>query len=176
MKKKIISIGKLAKDGWNALLSNNECILEKNTKKVVGVLKNDIYVIFNTVECNYVKASLIHQRLAHAGHNAMEKMGYPNYEFCETCIFAEHPTTKVKRATVPVVKTSGPSDLILMDVIGPFCQSFGGSRYALTLIDEFSRFSFVYILKKKSDAFLFFLNFKNLVDSNGKENQETEVK
>ena len=71
----------------------------------------------------------------------------------------------MKRATVPVIKTSGPLDLILMDVIGPFCQSFGGSRYALTLIDEFSRFSFVYILKKKSDAFLAFCNFKNLVET-----------
>src|SRR3990167_4934475 len=129
LQRKIISVGKLIKCGWKVSLSQN----------------------------NSVKCDLIHQRLAHAGDNAMRKMGYSVQKgFYEACTYAEHPKSSVKRRTVPDFKTSGPLDLILMDIIGPFEYSFGGSRYVLTIIDEFSRYSSVYILKNKSDVFVAF--------------------
>jgi len=44
-------------------------------------------------------------------------------------------------------------ELIHLDLCGPMQQkSFGGCRYLMLLIDDFTKFTAVYFLKKKSDA------------------------
>ena len=43
--------------------------------------------------------------------------------------------------------------LVHADIVGPFTNSFfGGSKYALLLVDDHTRFKFVYFLKDKSEA------------------------
>jgi hypothetical protein len=43
-------------------------------------------------------------------------------------------------------------------------MSFGKARYFLTLIDDFSRKTWVYFLQEKSEVFSHFLEFKVLVE------------
>ena len=43
--------------------------------------------------------------------------------------------------------------------------SLGGSRYYVSFIDEFSKMTWIYFLKKKLDAFERFLEFKSLVEN-----------
>jgi transposase InsO family protein len=44
-------------------------------------------------------------------------------------------------------------ELIHTDICGPFPnEAYGGSKYFLTVIDDFSRFSWVFFLKRKSDT------------------------
>ena len=47
---------------------------------------------------------------------------------------------------------SEPGRLIHGDIAGPFTRSVKGNRWALILVDDHSRFKFVYFLKEKSDA------------------------
>ena len=47
---------------------------------------------------------------------------------------------------------SRPGELLTSDVIGPFPPSPEGHRYAISFIDEFTRYSNVYLMKKKSEA------------------------
>ncbi len=50
-------------------------------------------------------------------------------------------------------------------MVGPFLvPSFGKSRYALTFIDDYSRFTWVFFMAHKSEAFQKFLNFKAQVE------------
>lgn len=44
-------------------------------------------------------------------------------------------------------------------------MSFGGNRYFITFIDDFSRKLWVYFLKEKSAAFTVFKNFKALAEN-----------
>ena len=68
------------------------------------------------------------------------------------------PTGKVWRATTCL-------ELIHADLCGPMSrESFGGSYYFLLLTDDFSRVSWVYFLKSKSETFENFRKFKALVE------------
>ena len=44
-------------------------------------------------------------------------------------------------------------ELLHIDLCGPSAiESFGGSKYILVIVDDFSRFTWVFFLKQKSDA------------------------
>ena len=52
------------------------------------------------------------------------------------------------------------------DLIGPLpTPSYGGSRYVLTFIDDYSRFCWVYFLKLKSEVFEQLKVWKELVEN-----------
>jgi transposase InsO family protein len=55
--------------------------------------------------------------------------------------------------------------LIHTDICGPFPnESYGGSKYFLTVIDDLSRFSWVFFLKRKLDASITLRAFFNHVE------------
>lgn len=115
-----------------------------------------------------------HRRLAHLNSRSMYLMrsgmvtgiNYDNnnYESCEVCV-------KGKQTRLPFPKKSQSRSeeilgLVHTDLCGPMpCSSFGGSRYFLTFTDDFTRRTFVYFLKFKSQVFEFFKNFKKLVET-----------
>jgi hypothetical protein len=60
---------------------------------------------------------------------------------------------------------SGPLHLAHSDLFGPLSNpSFSGCKYFLTFIDDFSRHTWVYFLKLKSEVFDNFLAYKALVE------------
>jgi transposase InsO family protein len=57
-------------------------------------------------------------------------------------------------------------DIIHSDVHGPLAvQSIGGKRYFVTFIDEFSRYTWIYFVRHKSDVKMVFQTFYNLVET-----------
>ncbi|XP_074346456.1 uncharacterized protein LOC141685242 [Apium graveolens] len=59
-----------------------------------------------------------------------------------------------------------PLEIVHTDIAGPFdISSLGGNRYYLTFIDNFSRKSWVYIIKEKSEALDKFKEFKALEEA-----------
>ena len=58
-------------------------------------------------------------------------------------------------------RSKGILDLICSDVCGPMpVNSLGGSLYYVTFIDEFSRKTWLYLLKTKDEVFSKFQEFK----------------
>ncbi|MCI44253.1 retrovirus-related pol polyprotein from transposon tnt 1-94, partial [Trifolium medium] len=56
-------------------------------------------------------------------------------------------------------------ELVHSDICGPINPtSNGGSRYFMTFTDDFSRKTWIYIMKEKSAAFANFKTFKALVE------------
>jgi hypothetical protein len=52
-----------------------------------------------------------------------------------------------------VMTTSRPLELLHMDLFGPVAYlSIGGSKYGLVVIDDFSRFTWVFFLQDKSET------------------------
>ena len=59
-------------------------------------------------------------------------------------------------APVSQVMTSYPRELLHMDTVGPArVQLVSGKWYVLVILDDFSRFSWVFFLEFKDEAFIF---------------------
>ncbi|KAJ7961681.1 Retrovirus-related Pol polyprotein from transposon TNT 1-94 [Quillaja saponaria] len=86
---------------------------------------------------------------------------HPN-QLCEACLLGKHARKSFpKEAT----RATEPLQLIRTDVCGPIKPcSFGKNHYFLLFIDDYTRKTWVYFLKKKSEAFEVFKKFKALVE------------
>jgi len=85
----------------------------------------------------------------------------PN-QLCEACIFG-------KNHEIPFVKdpwrAKFPLELVHIDVCGPMnISSVGCNKYFLTFIDDFSRKTWIYLLKSKDEVFHSFKIFKAFVE------------
>jgi hypothetical protein len=103
-----------------------------------------------------VSADIVHQRLGHPGQKVSEiyagQMGAEGeVKDCQVCVQA-----KQTRGPFPPsdTTTTRPLELIHSDLIGPFHNaSLEGARYALTIMDDYTRFSEVHFLKTKDGVF-----------------------
>eukprot|EP00253_Pinus_taeda_P033019 PITA_33019 len=83
---------------------------------------------------------------------------------CEGCILGKQhresfPSGKSIRAKAPI-------EIFHSDVCGPMqTPSLAGNQYFLTFIDDFTRKTWIYFLKNKSEVFEKFQNFKALVEN-----------
>jgi histone deacetylase 1/2 len=60
--------------------------------------------------------------------------------------------------------TTSPLELIHSDVWGPAVTSVGGFKYYVSFLDDFSRFTWIYLLKRKSDVEQAFYSFQKHVE------------
>jgi hypothetical protein len=56
-------------------------------------------------------------------------------------------------------RSSAPLELIFLDVLGPAIDLFGRKKYYVSFIDNYSKFTWIYLLRYKSVVFNFFLEF-----------------
>lgn len=69
-------------------------------------------------------------------------------ETCEPCIFG-----KAHRLPFGTrVKATKPGELVLTDVVGPFCKSFGKKRFLVVFKDSYTKFRYGFVIKQKSDV------------------------
>ena len=86
------------------------------------------------------------------------------HHLCEAYLLGKHsrrsfPKEAMTRATEPL-------QLVHTDVRGPIKpSSFGKNRYFLLFIDDYSRKTWVYFLKQKSEAFEAFKSFKAFMEN-----------
>ena len=87
---------------------------------------------------------------------------YPPNGVCEGCVLSKHhqePFDSRKACRVNI-----PLELVHIDLCCIKKPSLGGSKYILTFIDDFSRFTRVYFFKNKSHVFEKFKKFKAFVE------------
>ena len=85
---------------------------------------------------------------------------------CETCIYGKQSRESFSTSSW---RANRRLPLVHSDVCGPLQTSFGGCKYFLLFIDDFSRMTWVYFLKQKSEAFEKFKIFCQLVENEFKE-------
>lgn len=113
-----------------------------------------------------------HRRLGHAHAGAVRiildlcKVPYQNKsitDFCSGCCLG-----KAHRLHSPASKTvyTKPFELIFSDLWGPAPHlSTCGYLYYITFVDAFTRYTWIYFLKKKSDALAAFHQFYSLINT-----------
>jgi hypothetical protein len=144
-------------------VQSNECY---STLLAEATLRNGLYEVNSTehamlstegAECIHVW----HDRLGHRDPNAIKLLEQQLDNFgisqcqvkkvCECCIEA-----KLTRKPLPKKSDSRSSellDLIHMDVCGPMqTVTPGGNRYFMTMIDDHSKYTVLYLLKNKSEV------------------------
>ena len=63
-------------------------------------------------------------------------------------------------------RASSPLELIHSDLMGPFPHlSINKVRYVITIVDDFSRYTWVYFLRQKSEVFWHLKDFKALAEN-----------
>ena len=88
------------------------------------------------------------RRLAALTSDAPKNLALAPEHSCPFCVEANG--TKLPH-TGSRYQASRPGRLIHADMVGPFKQSSRGNHYAVVLVDDHSRFKFVYPMKQKSD-------------------------
>ena len=128
----------------------------------------------NVPEVSGGEAMLWHQRLGHIGEKSLqslqgksmvEGMSKCNYDFifCEHCLYGKQNQVKFPSGAT---REKEVLELIQSDLFGPIhVPSLGGAIYYVSFIDDFSRNTRLYFLKKKSDVFSKFKEYKALVEN-----------
>jgi histone deacetylase 1/2 len=80
---------------------------------------------------------------------------------CDACQQAKSHQLPYNRS---VSSTSFPLELVHSDVWGPAVESVGRKHYYVSFVDDFSRFTWIYFLKYKSEVFQKFHEFQKMVE------------
>ena len=103
--------------------------------------------------------AIVHQILS---KNKLPVVGERNLEtICDSCQRAKSHQLPYPISTS--VSTQ-PLQLIFSDVWGPAPTSVGRHSYYVSFIDDYSKYTWIYLLKKRSDVFQVFHNFQSLVE------------
>jgi histone deacetylase 1/2 len=113
-----------------------------------------------------------HRKLGHPNNKVLEKVlkncnvkTSPNdhFSFCEACQFGKLHLLPFKSSSSHAKE---PLDLIYSDVWGPApILSPSNFKYYVHFIDDFSRFTWIFPLKQKSETIHAFTQFKNMVEN-----------
>lgn len=177
----LLSVHKICASGHTVLFDKDGCTIKNMNGDQIAYCKqkNGVYPFKQTEKCliakNKVNGITWHRRLGHVSYGTLQKMKktIPGMEFddnseqqiknCEVCARA-----KSKRLPFKTSETRSTEILQLLhsDVMGPMqTKSIGHAKYLLTIIDDYSRYVFVFFLKKKSEVIEQFRNFKVFIEN-----------
>ena len=127
----------------------------------------------NKQVCAAIKLSLErwHARLGHPSFtifkqvlskNILPVIGERNSQ--KNCDLCQRAKSHQLPYPVSTSVSTKPLQLIFSDVWGPAPISVGKHAYYVSFIDDFSKYTWIYLLKKRSDVFQVFHNFQALVE------------
>ena len=185
LRNNIISLGQMSEDGNRVTLRGEFLwIFDKQERLLMKVKRssNRLYKIIietNKQACLMSKmdeiSKLWHIRLGHINYQALSLMskdkmvkGMPKINqstgVCEGCLMS-----KQTRKTI-LNKANYSAEAVLELVHGELCgpispKTASGYRYFFLLVDDYSRFMWIYFLKSKDEAFKNFKSFRALVEN-----------
>ncbi|KAL0410575.1 UNVERIFIED_CONTAM: Retrovirus-related Pol polyprotein from transposon TNT 1-94 [Sesamum latifolium] len=125
--------------------------------------------------CFKEQSWLWHLRFGHLNFDGLKMMSkermvkglppinHPN-QLCEGCLYGKQARKSFPKESM--TRAQHPLELIHSDVCGPITPcSLGKNRYFLLFIDDYSRKTWVYFLKEKSEVFGTFKKFKAMVEN-----------
>nr|GEU49362.1 copia protein [Tanacetum cinerariifolium] len=168
----LLSIGQICDNKCRVTFSEHDSEITKNGKVIGrGIKKKGLYVmkLGNKPNDQICLASidenstLWHRRLGHANIHLIQSLtskelvrNLPKLKFdqhfCDACKIGKqaHVSHKAKN----VVSTTRCLKLLHTNLFGPSAvRSYGGDRYTLVIVDDYSRYTWTRFLKDKTKAF-----------------------
>lgn len=182
----LLSVRRITESGYNVLFTQGRCevINKENEVPMEGRLNNGMYMVKTRPEVEIACMTEVkcsnetneptnnelnwHRKLGHPSYDSMKKVkefigGFvvPK-EKCKICMLA--------KSTRESYKSKGNRQENVLELIhhGPLpVESLGGSKYFLSIVDDYSRKVFIYtlIIKTKGEVFDKFIEFKNLAEN-----------
>lgn len=177
---KLLSISQLTKTlDCVVLMYPNFCLLQDiHTKEIIGrgTEKGGLYYVDTVAlqeQSNLAIGSisrqlwLWHRRLGHTSFSYLQKL-FPNLfpnnvplPTCETCLRAKQPRVTYRSNHTRV---SHMFDLVHSDVWGPSPVTTPlGFQYFIIFVDDYSRMTWIYLLKHKSEVTCRFVEFYKMI-------------
>eukprot|EP00833_Pecoramyces_ruminatium_P005940 jgi/Orpsp1_1/1179972/evm.model.c7180000071638.1 len=188
--KNIISVSQLIKQGYKIVFlnSNNHSyatVYDQHGNKLSNIKPDKQFIFrlwisstptnFNEISrplnllqiyniSNNEKLNLWHKRLGHFNINSLKSklLKFNIKSICPICA-----NSKLKNTPYKISKSRAHSvfELIHMDLVGPISDSIHNNRYFLTILDDFSRFGWVFFLQSKSDTFQSFFQWVSEINN-----------
>ncbi|GJX46176.1 zinc finger, CCHC-type containing protein [Tanacetum coccineum] len=185
LKSNILSLGQLTENGCKIIMQNNLLLLYGQDQKLlmrVERSRNRLYKINLKVGmpmCLLANlenhAWLWHAQLGHLNFDSIKQMtqkklveGIPSIshknQVCNTCLLGKHSRAPFPNQTN--TKSLEPLNLVFGDICGPISPATeSGKKYMFLLVDDCTRYMWVYFLKSKDEAFEAFKEFKLEVEN-----------
>jgi hypothetical protein len=182
IKKNLVSGSRLMKDGFKLVFESNKVVLSKYGTFVgkgyecEGMFRFSLEDfcdnVVNHVSTSVNETNVWHSRLCHVNFGCMTRLAdmslIPKFTFvkgskCHACVQAKQPRKPHKPAKE---RNLAPLELIhsdLCEMNGELTR--GGKKYFMTLIDDSTRYCYVYLLKTKDEALDFFKIYKAEVEN-----------
>ena len=191
LKHNLLSISQITDRGYHVNFMKDHCeIINKKTQKIIltGYRHGNIYeanlssITDGRITCLLSKASaseswIWHKKLSHLNFSNLNELvrkdlvrGLPKVMFnadglCDACQKAKQRRTSFKNKTESSIDE--PLHLLHLDLFGPVnVLSISKKRYALVIVDEFTRFTWVYFLFRKDETPEIILEHVKLMENN----------
>ncbi|GKB11879.1 retrovirus-related pol polyprotein from transposon TNT 1-94 [Tanacetum coccineum] len=168
----LLSVVQICDNKCRVAFSKHDSKITKDGKVIGrGIRKKGLYVMklgnkpkdkicLATIDEN---STLWHRRLGHANMRLIQSLASKelvrnlpklkfDQHFCDACKIGKqaHASHKAKN----IVSTTRCLELLHMDLFGPSAvRSYGGNRYTLVIVDDYSRYTWTRFLKDKTKAF-----------------------
>nr|GEV13382.1 retrovirus-related Pol polyprotein from transposon TNT 1-94 [Tanacetum cinerariifolium] len=184
LKSNILSIGQLLEKNYDIHFKDRSATIRNQEGKLIAkvpMTKNRMFILniqYDEAKC--LKSCLDdhswlwHMRYGHLNFGdlkllsskgmvkGLDHIDHPN-QVCEGCLFGKHAMSLFPKESTSRAKE--PLQLIHTDLCGPITPpSNGKNLYFMLFIDDYSRKTWVYFLKEKSQAFEAFKTFKAMVE------------
>ena len=188
LKYNLISVSQLCDAKYIVQFDDKQGTIFNANKEVVLIAprRNDVYILDMTSvrpngACLFAKASdninwLWHKRLSHLNFKSINQLakqnkvlGLPSLVYskdkpCVACEKGKHHRASFKSKQNFSIKKC--LHLLHMDLFGPVSpMSINHEKYTLVIVDEYSRYTWVYFLKKKSQAPDMIMSFIRLIEN-----------
>ena len=156
----LLSISQIYDQDFMVLFSKRKCLMlnEPGKKLISGVrtLDNCFGLVPNAaIVCNSIclpNEDLWHQRMGHASYKHLSIvskhesiLGIPKLRRVNNVVYGPYQLgkqTKAKHPGTQTSTTSRPLKLLHLDLMGPTrTKSFGGKRYIMVVVDDFTRYT-----------------------------------
>ncbi|GJU04624.1 retrovirus-related pol polyprotein from transposon TNT 1-94 [Tanacetum coccineum] len=180
----LLSIRQICDNKCKVTFSEHDSEITRNGKVIGrGIRKKGLYVMklgnkpkdqicLATIDEN---STLWHRRLGHANMRLIQSLASKelvrnlprikfDQHFCDACKIGKqaHASHKAKN----LVSTTRCLELLHMDLFGPSAvRSYGGNRYTLVIVDDYSRYTWTRFLKDKTEAFDQFEIFSKIIQN-----------
>lgn len=180
-----LSSGKLNKNGMDVLLRKDGTCLVYDEKEIIatGQLQDGMYVMnlgkdYNSQTKKIIAATKHKSRTLMDWHKAIGHLNFTdlrrllkNFNVkvdgknpeCKICLLAKMTRSSHSPKNI---KSNEPLEKVHTDLSGIIrTPSVGNIRYFLTFIDDYTRFTTVYLLKSKEEVFEKFVEYKAFVEN-----------
>jgi hypothetical protein len=184
MKHNMLSVSQMCDQGHTLQFDSEKCEIRKegSGRLVATTIRtlNNIYVLneIGKESCCLGKENeswLWHKRMGHMHFDNLVKINRkeavreipeiskPMNTLCKHCLQGKQTRTKFKSKEY---STKKPLEIVHTDLCGPTrTKGLNGEQYFMLLIDDYTRMTAVFFLKKKSEAFEHFKIYKEMVET-----------